>query len=175
MVTLTNAPPSSTTSTSARFDWTTSGTVSRTTCRLDSGYSTLCSSPKSYTGLASGTHTFRVTVSNSYGSSSASYTWGVTTQSSTTPPSSGGTGGSTAPTVKITSGPGSWTTSTSATFSWSTTGTVTSTTCSLDGGAPVSCSSPKAYSGLARGSHRFTVTVSSSAGTASASYGWSIW
>ena len=174
-VRLTSAPATSATSTSATFAWTTSGTVSRTTCKLDGGWATSCSSPRSYSSLTAGTHTFRVTVSNSYGSSSATYTWTVTSSSSSSPPPPPPSDGSTAPTVKITSGPGSWTASTTAQFAWTTTGSVTSTTCSLDGGTAVSCTSPRAYSGLARGSHRFTVTVASSAGRASASYSWTIW
>ncbi|MDP8910958.1 MAG: CAP domain-containing protein, partial [Actinomycetota bacterium] len=162
-VTLTSAPASSTTSTSASFGWTTSGTVTSTTCSLDGRSPVSCSSPRSYSSLSTGTHSFRVTVSNSAGSSSASYSWTITSSTSTS-----------APTVKITSGPSGWTSLRSATFSWTTTGTVSSTKCSLDGAAPVACASPRSYSGLATGRHTFTVTVSNSAGSASAIYSWYI-
>jgi len=161
-VSLTSGPASSTTSTSASFAWTTTGTVTSTTCSLDGAAAVACSSPKSYTGLAVGTHTFRVSVANSGGSSGASYTWSVTSAS----PS--------APTVSLTSKPASSTTSTSASFAWTTTGTVNSTTCSLDGAAAVACSSPKSYTGLAVGTHTFRVTVSNGSGSTTASASWTV-
>src|SRR3954470_16224223 len=74
---LTSGPASSTTSTSASFTWTTTGTVSSTTCSLDGAAPTACSSPRSYSGLALGGHSFRVTVSNSAGSSSATANWSI--------------------------------------------------------------------------------------------------
>jgi uncharacterized protein YkwD len=158
-VTLNSAPSSSTTSTSASFSWTSGGTVASTTCSLDGAAATACTSPKSYSGLALGSHSFRVTVSNSSGSSSATWNWSITTSTPT----------ATAPTVRITSRTGSGTT---ATFAWSTTGTVTSTRCSLDTGAQFACSSPWTLTALARGSHRFNVYVSGPAGSASAWYSW---
>jgi uncharacterized protein YkwD len=158
-VSLTSKPASSTTSTSASFAWTTSGTVTNTTCSLDGAAAVACTSPKAYSGLAVGTHTFRVTVSNSAGSASATANWTVT--SSTTSP--------TAPTVRITSTSG-W--GSTKTFNWTTTGTVTSTRCSLDGGVQFACSSPWTLSGLRPGSHRFTVFVSGPAGSASAWHSW---
>jgi uncharacterized protein YkwD len=156
-VTLTGGPASSTTSTSASFSWTTSGTVTSTTCSLDNAAPTACTSPKAYSGLAVGSHTFRVTVSNSAGSSSATATWSVTSSTST------------APTVRFTSKSGSGSTKT---FAWTTTGTVTTTRCSLDNGAQFACSSPWTATGLGRGSHRFTVYVSGPAGSAST---WTSW
>ena len=164
-VSLTSGPASSTTSTSASFGWSTTGTVSSTTCSLDGAAAVSCASPKSYSGLATGAHSFRVTVSNSAGSASASYTWNIT---ATPPPPTS------APTVSLTSGPSASTASTSASFGWSTTGTVSSTTCSLDGAAAVSCTSPTSYTGLASGSHSFRVTVANAAGGASASYTWTV-
>ncbi|HZT91280.1 MAG TPA: CAP domain-containing protein [Gaiellaceae bacterium] len=162
-VALTGGPASTTTSTGASFTWTTSGTVTSTTCSLDSGAAVACSSPKSYSGLAAGTHTFRVNVSNASGSSGASYTWTIT---SSTPSGS-------APTVTLTSTPAS-STSTSASFAWSTAGAVTSTACSLDGAVASACTSPKSYTGLAVGTHTFRVTVSNAYGSNSASYSWSV-
>ena len=160
-VSLTSGPASSTTSTGASFGWSTTGTVASTTCSLDSGTAVACTSPRTYAGLSTGTHTFRVTVANSGGSASASYSWTVTT---TAPP--------TAPSVWLTTGPSRYTSSSAATFSWATSGTVTSTTCSLDGAVAVSCASPRSISGLRAGSHRFAVTVRGPAGSASTSYTW---
>ena len=161
---LTSAPPSSTTATSASFGWTTTGSPTSTTCSLDSGSAVACTSPRSYSGLAVGSHTFRVTVTNSDGSATAQHTWNVTSPG----------GGTTAPAVAITSAPAASTTATTASFSWSATGGPTSTTCSLDSGSAVACTSPRSYSGLAVGSHSFRVTVSNSAGSATALHSWSV-
>jgi len=161
-VTLTSGPASSTTSTGASFGWTTSGTVSTTTCSLDNATAVACSSPRTYAGLATGAHSFRVTVANSAGSASASYSWTVTT---TTPTA-------TAPNVWLTTGPSRYSYSRTASFTWSTSGTVTSTTCSLDYAVAVQCASPRSLIGLGVGSHRFAVTVRGPAGSASTSYTW---
>ena len=160
-VSLTSGPASSTTSTGATFGWTTTGTVSTTTCSLDSGAAVACSSPRTYAGLSAGTHTFRVTVSNSGGSASASYSWTV---SATAP--------ATAPRVWLTAGPARYSSSQTATFIWSMSGTVTSTTCSLDNAVAVSCASPRSFSGLRSGPHRFAVTVRGPGGSAATSYTW---
>jgi uncharacterized protein YkwD len=158
-VSLTGGPASSTTSTSASFTWTTSGTVSSTTCSLDGGVAVACTSPRSYSALAVGSHTFRVTVTNNSGSASATASWSVTAS----------TPAATAPTVRFTSKAG---TGSTKTFAWTTTGTVTSTRCSFDGGSQFSCSSPWTLTGLGRGSHRFTVYVAGPAGSAST---WTSW
>lgn len=157
-VTLTSTPPSSTTSTNASFAWTTTGTVTSTTCSLDGAAAVACSSPRNYTGLGVGNHSFRVTVSNATGSASANFSWTITA----------------APTVTLTSVPPSSTTSTSASFSWTTTRSPTSTTCSLDGAPAVACSSPTSYNGLAVGGHSFRVMVANASGNASASYNWTV-
>jgi hypothetical protein len=166
-VSLTSGPSSSTTATTATFGWSTTGTVTSTTCSLDGGTAVSCSSPKSYTGLTAGSHTFRVTVGNSAGSTSASYNWTVTT--APPPPTTA------APRVALTSGVARFTTARSATFTWVASGTITSTRCSLDNGAAVPCSSPWQLSNLAVGSHRFIVTVTGPGGSATASAGWYIY
>jgi hypothetical protein len=79
-VTLTSTPPSSTNSTSAHFEWTTTGTVTSTTCKLDTALPVACASPKDYAGLAAGNHTFTVTVSNTGGSNSTGFSWTITSQ-----------------------------------------------------------------------------------------------
>ena len=52
--------------------------------------------------------------------------------------------------MTLASAPSISTTSSSAAFHWTTTGTATSTTCSLDSGAPTACSSPAAYFWVSR-------------------------
>ncbi len=66
------------------------------------------------------------------------------------------------------------TASTGATMTFST-GESATYTCSLDGAAPTSCASPKAYSGLATGGHTFWVYAKDAAGNiGSASLNWTI-
>lgn len=159
-VKLTATPPQSGAPQSASFAWSTTGTVSSTSCSLDGAAASACSSPKAYGGLAAGAHTFRVTVSGPGGSAAGTYTWSVA-------------GTQTAPTVRITTASAS-SLSTTASFSWSTTGTVTSTTCSLDNAVAKTCASPASYGGLASGSHTFRVTVAGPSGSASAAYSWTV-
>jgi Ca2+-binding RTX toxin-like protein len=81
-------------------------------------------------------------------------------------------------TVRITSHPLSETTETSATFTWEVTlvGAVPTVLCKLDSADEETCSSPKTYSGLALGSHRFVVRVRDRAGRdlGSDTYDWKI-
>jgi hypothetical protein len=78
-----------------------------------------------------------------------------------------------APTVSISSHPASSTTATSASFSWTSSGQVDQTTCTLDA-VTTSCSSPQSYSGLTLGSHSFIVTVSNASGSNSDTYSWTV-
>jgi uncharacterized protein YkwD len=94
-------------------------------------------------------------------------TFGTATDATLPPPPTG-----TAPTVRLTAYPASTTTLARATFSWTTTGSPTSATCSLDGAAPTPCTSPREYRRLKRTAHTFRVTVANAAGSASASYAW---
>jgi hypothetical protein len=70
-----------------------------------------------------------------------------------------------APDTTITSGPAASTTSTSASFSFTSTASGATFDCALDGAAFAACTTPKAYSGLAVGSHTFQVRSRDSAGT----------
>jgi PKD repeat protein len=158
-VAITSHPDPSTTATDAGFVWTTSGTVTTTSCTLDGGTPASCTSPQSYSNLSPGAHTFIVTVTNSGGSGTDTYTWTVL------PPP---------PSVAITSHPDPSTTATDAGFVWTTSGTVTTTSCTLDGGTPASCTSPQTYSNLSLGAHTFTVTATNSSGSGSDTYSWTI-
>jgi hypothetical protein len=60
--------------------------------------------------------------------------------------------------VDITGGPSGTTTSTTATFTFTVGGDLSSARCSLDGSVAVACTSPTTYSALALGSHAFTLT-----------------
>ena len=80
----------------------------------------------------------------------------------------------TAPSVTITSKPTAWSNVAGPTFKWSKSGTITSTTCQIDGGSFSACTTSKTYSGLAAGSHTFAVKVSGSGGSTTKTYTWSI-
>jgi subtilisin family serine protease len=82
------------------------------------------------------------------------------------------------PTVTITEGPAGATGDTSATFAFSAAefaGPVTAA-CSLDGAAPVPCSSPQTYGSLAAGAHEFEVIAEDGTpgGSATATRAWTV-
>ena len=77
----------------------------------------------------------------------------------------------------ITSGPDAVTTSTSATFNFTSTDPSSTFTCSLDGSPFVACTSGQTYSSLAYGSHNFQVHATDSLGNTDptpANYDWTI-
>lgn len=83
--TITANPPNPSNSASASFSFTGSDTggsgVAGFECKLDTGSFAACTSPKSYTGLTDGSHTFQVRaidVAGNVDATPASYTWTVT-------------------------------------------------------------------------------------------------
>ena len=69
-------------STSATFRWTEKTAKATFTCALDGATAVSCTSPKTYTGLAQGKHTFAVTAKAGTSTSSpATRTWTVDTVS----------------------------------------------------------------------------------------------
>ena len=142
--TITSGPPSFTNSTSASFSFASSDLGSSFECSLDSAAFESCASPKSYTGLTSGSHTLQVRATDVAGNldaTPASRTWTV----DTTPPD-----------TSMTSGPPSLTRSSSASFGFSSEPGARFQ-CSLDGAAFTSCASPKSYTGLTSKTHNFRV------------------
>jgi hypothetical protein len=153
--TVTAGPTGSTTATSASFEFTASVTGSTFECRLDGAAFAACTSPKDYSGLATGTHTFEVRATDGAGNvdaSPATRTWTISAPADTTPPD-----------TTISSGPSGTVTATTASFAFGATETATFQ-CRLDGAAFAACTSPKDYSGLASGSHTFEVRATDTAG-----------
>jgi peptidoglycan/xylan/chitin deacetylase (PgdA/CDA1 family) len=87
----------------------------------------------------------------------ADRTWSFTTVPDTTPPN-----------TTIGSGPSGTVSSTSASFTFSSSEANSTFGCALDGSAFSACTSPKAYSGLANGSHTFSVRATDAAGNVDA-------
>ncbi len=76
--TLTSSPSSPSASTSASFGFTVDDATAATSCKLDTGSVTACSSPVSYSSLSDGSHTFTVGVTDPAGNSgSATHSWTV--------------------------------------------------------------------------------------------------
>ena len=137
-------------------------------CSLDGSARTLCSATPSYSGLSNGNHTFFAAATSSAGLTDpvgATYTWLV----ETTPPTVTITNASSLPTL---------TNQTSINFQFTAQDlSATSYTCSLDGAAAAACTSPQGYSGLAQGTHNFSVSATDGAGNVSpgpATFQWTI-
>jgi hypothetical protein len=132
-------------------------------CQLDGGGFQGCSSPFTASGLADGSHTFRVRATDqAQNTGVAARTWIVDT---------------TDPNVTITSGPADGATSSerSQPFSFTSDEPDVRFECQLGAGAPRSCNSPFAASRLADGSHTFEVTATDAAdNTATASRTWTV-
>jgi hypothetical protein len=170
---ITGNPLAATSSTSATFTFT--GTDDATPasnltfeCQLDVADTepwTACTSPRSYSSLAVGSHTFRVRAVDGGGAvdpQPAVFTWTI----DQTPPE-----------TIITNGPASSTTSTSASFAFQSPETGTTFACSLDSAPFTACTSPKDYTSLTVGQHTFQVRATDAAGNVDqtpASYPWSI-
>ncbi|HEX5925385.1 MAG TPA: hypothetical protein VFY45_16255 [Baekduia sp.] len=103
--------------------------------------------------------------------------YGPGTSTATTPPPPPSSGDTTPPDTTISSGPGSSTASTSASFSFTATQWGSTFQCRLDYSAYAACTSPKSYSGLSTGSHTFSVRAIDPAGNtdgSAPSYTWTV-
>jgi hypothetical protein len=128
-------------------------------CRFDAAEWESCGSPKAYSNLSEGSHTFRVRAVDAAGNpdpSPATRTWAVDTQN---------------PQTTIDSGPSGTSNDPSPSFAFSSSEPGSSFECRLDSNQPSdwqSCSSPKAYGSLADGSHSFDVRAIDPAGNTDA-------
>jgi hypothetical protein len=170
---ITGSPLAATPSTSATFtfsgndDVTPAGSLTFQ-CQLDVADTapwTACTSAASYSGLADGSHIFRVRAVDGSGNvdpQPAVYTWTVD---------------QVAPETVIGNGPGATTTSTSATFTFVSPETGSTFTCSLDTAPFTACVTGLTYTDLALGAHTFQVKATDAAGNVDgspASYSWTI-
>ena len=120
-------------------------------------------SPKLYSGLGEGSHTFAVrAIWLALVGPQTEYTWTVDTV---------------APQTTIASGPPASSQSASATFTFASSEAASTFTCRLDGAGFVPCTSPKTYTELGDGDHTFSVQAVDAAGNAdatAATYAWLI-
>ena len=152
-----SGPSGTVASGAANFTFSSSETSSTFACRLDAGAWASCTSPKAYSSLGNGSHTFDVRATDAGGNtdgSPATRTWTVAVP----PPDT------TAPDTTISGGPSGMATSGSASFTFTASETGSTFACRIDAGAWASCTSPKAYSGLGNGSHTFDVRATDAAG-----------
>jgi hypothetical protein len=149
---ITSGPADPTNSQSASFVFTADASDATFECKLDSPTFVLCTSPKGYSGLGAGSHTFQVRAKGSAGTGApATRIWTI----DLTAPG--------APTITFPPPSPAWTQTASpaATFTGEAGGTFQ---CKLDSGSFAACTSPKAYSGLSQGSHTFQVKQTDAAG-----------
>jgi Right handed beta helix region/Bacterial TSP3 repeat len=157
--TISSGPSGTTTSMSASLGFGSNESRSTFQCSLDSGIWSACTSPKTYSGLVVGSHTFSVKATDTAGNVDATPATRSWTVQTTAPPTD-----TTAPNTTITSSPAGATTSTSASLGFSSTENGSTFQCKLDSGAWIACSSAKTYSGLAVGAHAFSVKATDAAG-----------
>lgn len=153
---ITSTPALLSTSASGTFQFTSTEPGSTFQCRLDAGSWTVCTSPRTYTGLAEGSHVLEVRAIDGSGNtdpSPASYTWVVDTV---------------APDTALSGQPAALTSATTANLTFTSPDGTASFECKLDGSAWTACTSPRALTGLADGSHTFEVRAVDPAGNADA-------
>jgi DNA-directed RNA polymerase specialized sigma24 family protein len=148
---ITAGPKGPTDSTTASFQFTSNANAATYECRLDNREWIACVSPKLYTGLSQGSHTFRVRARDAGG------------EQDPTPAERNWTVDTVAPGTSITSHPKSSTGSNSASFGFSSSENGVKFECRLDGGSWTACSSPKVYS-VGNGAHVFQVRAVDAAG-----------
>lgn len=163
--TIATKPAAKTNLTTANFTFTSNETGNVTyECSLDGASFTACTTPRSLTGLAPGSHTLRVRATDTLGhveTTPAEYTWTIDTTAPDTTiidkPAllSGGTGG----------------------FTFSSTEPGSTFECKLDGAAWAPCTTPKAFTGLSEGAHTVQIRATDEAGNVDptpSSYTWTV-
>ena len=135
----------------AAFRFVSNDPVATFECQLDGGSWAACTSPRNYSGLAAGSHTFRVRAVNEVATGDpVEHTW------TATPPA--------APDTEITRRPAATTPQKSATFEFTSNDPLATFECRIDGGEWAECESPTTVDGLSNGDHTFEVKASSEDG-----------
>jgi len=156
--TILSAPPLSTTSTTASFSFSSSESGSSFQCKLDSAAWDSCSSPREYSSLTIGSHTFQARATDAAGNtddSAAARTWTVRALGDTTPPN-----------TSIVAGPSGTTMATTASFSFSSSESGSSFQCKLDSASWQACTESESFSSLTPGAHTVSVRAIDTSGNA---------
>jgi hypothetical protein len=147
-----SGPNDPTNATSATFGFSSNETGASFECRTDGAPFTACTTPRTVSGLADGSHTFEVRASDPAGNTDptpARWTWTIDTA---------------APDTSITSGPSGIVANPDASFAFAATETGSTFECRLDGGPYSTCTSPNGLSNLDPGTHSFQVRATDAAG-----------
>jgi hypothetical protein len=163
VVTLTDKPPLVTNQTTATFSFSSTRPSSTYQCKLDDGSLASCASPKIYSSLHDGQHTFSVQATSLANTGpTTEFTWTVDTV---------------APDTTIGSTPPATSNTPTATFAFTSTEPGSTFACSLGTAGFTPCASPQSYAGLGDGAHTFRVQAVDAAGNVDASpasYSWQI-
>ncbi len=154
--TITSGPSGFVSSTSATFYFTSDCSTASFSCSLDGGTYASCPSPKSYTGLSQGSHTFKVYAyySRALDGTPAARTWTVDTVK---------------PDTTITSAPPSPTKNSTLTYQFTSNEKALRFECSFNGSGYSTCTSPHSIGPVADGRHTFNVRAVDLAGNIDAS------
>ncbi len=138
-------------STSASFTFISSESGVSYACALDGSAFAPCTSPKAYSGLAPGPHTFQVVAVDAAANSSSQKTrsWTIDTKK---------------PNTTLTKKPAARTTARTASFGFRSSESGSTFQCKLDKGAWKACKSPKTYRGLKVGRHTVQIRAKDKAG-----------
>ncbi len=157
-------PSGATSATSATFSFTVGARGDTLECSLDGAAYATCTSPKTYGGLADGTHTFRVRDRNARlgAGDPATRTWTVDTVAPPKP--------------QLTQQPPAITNLDHATFAYTDAEAGVGWDCRVDGRAWTACTDPVSWWGLRDGVRTFTVRARDAAGNVgqATSYSWTI-
>src|SRR5581483_11509282 len=154
IVTIDSGPSDPTPSTSAEVAFASDDPAAAFRCSLDGAEFAACASPVDYDGLGESQHLFAVRATDAAGNTRSVATYGWTVDL-------------TSPGATIDSGPVDPTSSGDAELTFSSDDASATFTCSLDEGDRAPCASPVDYTGLAEGSHVFSVLASDAAGNTS--------
>lgn len=165
-VNIDSGPSGASTQTDATFTFSTSeqgsAAIPTTECSLDGGSFRPCESPKTYTDLPDGPHSFEVRATDASGKQTTSAPQAFAID--TTPPN-----------TTIDSAPSGRTTSDAATISFTADEGGAFFECSLDGAVFTGCSSPQTLSGLSDGAHTFRVRATDALGNVEATPDTATW
>jgi Bacterial Ig domain/Bacterial Ig-like domain/Right handed beta helix region len=152
-----------TTDTTPTFAFTATESGSTFQCKVDSGSWSTCTSPRTLSALAAGSHTFKVRAtdtSNNTDATPAAATFTVTTA----PPAD-----TTAPDTTLTATPAARINDTTPTFAFTSSEDGSTFQCRVDLGSWSTCTSPTTLAPLTDGHHSFSVRAQDAAGNVDAS------